>query len=160
MQITQNTVVMIDYTLTDKAGEVLDTSQGGEPLAYLHGVGQIIPGLEQALNGKQTGDAFKVSIPPAEAYGEHDPELVQAVPRSVFGADSEIELGARVTARAEKEERHFVIVGLTDAEVTLDGNHPLAGVTLNFDVKVVGVRAATAEELAHGHPHGAHGHGH
>ncbi len=160
MQITRNTVVMIDYTLTDTAGEVLDSSQGGEPLAYLHGVGQIIPGLEQALEGKQLDEAFKVAIPPTEAYGEHDPELVQAVPRSVFGEASELVLGARVTARAENEERHFVIVGLTDTEVTLDGNHPLAGVTLNFDVKVVGVRAATAEELAHGHAHGENGHGH
>jgi FKBP-type peptidyl-prolyl cis-trans isomerase SlyD len=159
MEIADQKVVSIDYTLTDSSGKVIDSSNGREPLAYLHGAGNIIPGLEKALTGKSTGDAVTANIPPGEAYGEKDPQLVQAVPRDRFPAQN-ITVGMQFQAQGGGQSRVVTVVNLDPENVTIDANHPLAGETLNFDVKVVDVRDATAEELSHGHVHGAGGHQH
>jgi len=159
MQIGRNTVVSIDYTLTNDAGEVLDSSRDAEPLAYIHGVGQIVPGLETALTGKGVGDAFQIRLPAGEAYGDRDPELVHTATRAQFGGDDP-EIGMQVSADGPDGAEVLTIVAIEGDEVTLDGNHPLAGLPLTFAITVVGVRPATKEELAHGHPHGAGGHSH
>lgn len=158
MQIGKNTVVSIDYTLTNDAGEVIDTSSGREPLVYLHGVGGIIPGLEDALAGKQAGESLKVRVPPEQAYGPKDPKLVQGVPRQQFHGVPNIDVGMQFQAQTGAGTRIVTVVGVTPETVTVDANHPLAGQSLNFDVKVVEVREASEEELSHGHVHGPHGH--
>jgi FKBP-type peptidyl-prolyl cis-trans isomerase SlyD len=159
MQIANQSVVTIDYTLTDPHGEVLDSSKDEEPLTYIHGSGSIIPGLENALHGKSAGDALQVTIPPADGYGDRDEELVQAVPRDRFpGGD--IEVGMRFSAEGDDGTRVVTVVAMDDASVTIDANHPLAGMTLAFEVKVLEVRDATADELEHGHVHGKGGHHH
>ena len=157
MQITKNAVVAIDYTLTSDEGEVLDTSTGHEPLAYLHGVGGIIPGLERELEGKQTGDQFQVSVAPQDAYGERDDALEQEVARDQFEGADELELGMQFQVESEDGPTVVTIVEIDDDVVTIDGNHPMAGVNLNFDVTVREVREATADELSHGHVHGTGG---
>jgi FKBP-type peptidyl-prolyl cis-trans isomerase SlyD len=159
MEISQDTVVSIAYTLSNDAGDVLDTSEGAEPLSYIHGRGQIIPGLEAALAGRAVGDAFQIRIPPGDAYGEHDPELVQQARRAQFGGE-EPEVGMQVEAQGPDGRETLTIVAVEGDVVTLDANHPLAGVTLNFDVTIVEVRAATTQELAHGHVHGEDDHHH
>lgn len=160
MQAGENTVVLIHYTLTSDGGETLDSSEGREPLGYLHGFGNIIPGLENALSGKQAGDKLKVTIAPEDAYGVREDALVQVVPRSAFGDAPDLEVGMQFQARTPEGIRVVTIVDIAGDEITLDGNHPLAGETLHFDVEVVEVRAATDEELAHGHAHGEGGHHH
>ncbi len=160
MQAGDNTVVLIHYTLTNDDGETLDTSSGREPLAYLHGGGNIIPGLERALTGKKTGDTLTVSIVPAEAYGLRDDTLLEVVPRTEFGGTEDLEVGMQFQVQTPAGVRIVTITGLEGDEVTLDGNHPLAGETLHFAVEVTEVRAASEEELAHGHVHGAGGHHH
>jgi FKBP-type peptidyl-prolyl cis-trans isomerase SlyD len=160
MRIADNTVVTIDYHLTNDAGEVIDSSRGREPLVYLHGASNIIPGLEGALAGKQSGDAVQVQVTPAQGYGERDEQLVQPVPRAAFQGVQDIQPGMRFAAQSPQGQRLITVVAVAGDQVTIDANHPLAGVTLNFDVKVVDVRAATPEELAHGHVHGAGGHQH
>ena len=152
--IGDNVVVTIHYTLTDEAGEVLDTSDGAEPLNYLHGAGNIITGLEQALVGKTTGANFQVSIPPEEGYGEIEPELIQVAPLSAFQGVDSIEPGMAFEARdPQGNARRIVVKSVDGDQVTIDANHPLAGVQLNFDVEVVAVRDASPEEIAHGHVH-------
>ena len=160
MQIAKDKVASIEYTLTDTEGQILDSSVGGEPLAYLHGAGNIIPGLEKALEGKTVGDAFTVSIAPAEGYGEKDDSLTQEVPRRMFGGVDEIEVGMQFHAQTDNGMQVITVAAVSGDMITVDANHPLAGQTLNFDVKVVEVRAATGEELEHGHVHGAGGHHH
>jgi len=154
MQITDKTAVSIHYTLTNTKGEQLDSSRGEEPLMYLHGAGNIIAGLEAALAGKSPGDTFNVSIPPAEAYGEFVPEMKQVISKSMFeGMD--VEVGMQFHADVNYGSGVITVVEIDGDDVTIDGNHPLAGETLVFDVEVVDVRPATADELAHGHIHGA-----
>jgi FKBP-type peptidyl-prolyl cis-trans isomerase SlyD len=161
MQVAENTVVSFDYTLTDPNGNTLDSSSGREPLAYLHGASNIIPGLEAEMAGKSSGDAFKVTIPAASAYGERDEQLVQPVPRQSFPAGAQIEVGQQFQARSPDGQARVVRVVKVDPEqVTVDANHPLAGVPLTFDVQIREVREATAEEIEHGHVHGAGGHHH
>lgn len=160
MQIAKDKVASIEYTLTDNEGQVLDSSVGGEPLAYLHGAGNIIPGLEKALEGRQVGDTFTVSIAPAEGYGEKDDSLTQEVPRRMFAGVDEIEVGMQFHAQTDHGMQVITVAAVRDDIITVDANHPLAGQTLNFDVKVVEVRAASREELEHGHVHGAGGHHH
>ena len=159
MQIAQDTVVSIDYTLTNDAGEVLDSSKGAEPLDYIHGTGQIIPGLENALVGKQKGDAFKVRLEARDAYGERDESRTMTATKAQFGGEDP-EVGLQVRTDGPGGGQVLRIVSVEGDVVTLDGNHPLAGVPLTFDVTVVGVRAATKQELKHGHAHGPHGHDH
>lgn len=160
MEIAKEKVVSIDYTLKDEEGNVLDTSQGKGPLAYLHGAGNIIPGLENALEGKSAGESLNVKLSPADAYGEHVPELVQDVPRENFPPDAEIKAGMQFQAQTPEGPRLITVVETKDNEITIDANHPLSGKSLNFDVNVIEVRDATAEEVEHGHAHGQGGHHH
>lgn len=154
MQITDKAAVSIHYTLTTPGGEQLDSSIGDEPLLYLHGMGNIIPGLEAALVGKSVGDKFNVSIEPAQAYGEIDPEMVQVVSKRMF-EDMDLEVGMQFHADVSHGSGIITVTEIEGDDVTVDGNHPLAGETLIFDVEVIDVRPATADELAHGHVHGA-----
>ncbi|MFA5530036.1 MAG: peptidylprolyl isomerase [Thiohalomonadaceae bacterium] len=160
MQITANKVVTIDYTLTDEQGQVIDSSQGRDPLAYLHGFNNIIPGLESALEGRSSGDSLNVVVAPGEAYGERDDALVQSVSRELFEDAEQLEVGMRFQSVSEQGVRLVTVVEVADDSVTVDSNHPLAGLTLNFDVTVVDVREASQEELEHGHVHGPEGHHH
>ena len=160
MAIEKDKVVSIDYTLTGDNGQVLDSSNGREPLAYLHGAGNIIPGLESALEGKDEGDELNVQIPPDQAYGHRDERMVQPVPRTAFQGVADIQPGMQFQAQTNAGPRLITVVGVEGDQVTIDANHPLAGATLKFDVKVVNVRDATSEEMSHGHVHGAGGHQH
>ena len=152
MRVTKETVVGIEYTLKDEKGTVLDSSSGHGPMEYLHGAQNIIPGLEQGLEGLAAGDAKTVVVPPALAYGEYSDKLIQRVPLDRFG-ENKVEVGMRFHAETNLGMRVLVIRALEGTEAVLDGNHELAGKTLTFDVKVVSVRAAELSELAHGHPH-------
>jgi FKBP-type peptidyl-prolyl cis-trans isomerase SlyD len=159
--IADNCVVTLAYTLRDDAGEVLDSATAAEPFAYLHGRRSVIAGLERELRGHSVGDRIEVSIAPADAYGEHSPARVQVVPRDRFPAGIDITPGMQFHASDEHGGQIIVRVADVDEDgVTVDANHPLAGQTLHFTVEVLDVRAATAEELAHGHVHGAGGHQH
>ncbi len=151
-KVGKDTVVSIDYTLTDDDGEVLDSSKGEEPLTYLHGHDQIIPGLEKELDGKSVGDTLKVRIAAEDAYGEHDPERMVEVSREHF--DFEVSPGDYVQAQHQDGSViPFLVVSVEEDKVVLDGNHPLAGKALNFEVEIVAVRPATEEEKEHGHAH-------
>jgi FKBP-type peptidyl-prolyl cis-trans isomerase SlyD len=160
MKAAQNTVVTMHYTLSDDSGTVLDTSSGGEPLAYLQGHHNIIPGLESALLGKEAGYKSRVTVAPADAYGEKNPDAVFEAPREHFPPDMQLEVGLKVVADGPNGPLHLTVVKLTDTGALLDGNHPLAGQTLHFDVEIVSIREASKEELDHGHVHGAGGHHH
>lgn len=161
MQIAANKAVSIEYTLTNEAGEVIDSSVGGAPLAYLHGAANIIAGLEKALEGKQAGDELNVTVEPEEAYGEFRPELVAVLPRNMFEGVDELEVGMQFHASAPDGGMQIVTIrALEGDDVTVDGNHPLAGQALTFQVKVIEVRDATADEIAHGHIHGEGCHHH
>jgi FKBP-type peptidyl-prolyl cis-trans isomerase SlyD len=154
MQIANNAVVAIDYTLRDTEGEVIDASPEGQPLQYLHGAGNIIPGLEKALEGREAGDDVDVSIAPEDAYGERDDRLQQDVPRSMFEGVDNIEAGMRFQAQTQSGTQVVTVAAVSGDQVTVDANHPLAGQTLNFKVKVSDVREASEEEIEHGHVHG------
>lgn len=160
MQIAANTVVSIHYTLTNAEGEQLDSSAGQEPLAYLHGASNIIPGLENALAGKTTGDKLSVTVAPEEGYGQLREELIQEVDRSNFEGIDVIEPGMQFMAQTPWGQQPVTVVKVQDDTVTLDGNHPLAGQTLSFEVEIVDIREATPEEVEHGHLHGAGEHEH
>ncbi|HEX2586537.1 MAG TPA: peptidylprolyl isomerase [Steroidobacteraceae bacterium] len=160
MQIAKNAVVHIHYTLKNDAGEVLDSSDGSDPLAYLQGHGNLIAGLEKALEGKKVGDSLSVSIPPEEGYGVRDDSLIQDVPRSAFEGIPKVEVGMQFHADSNHGPRTVTVTKVAGDTVTVDGNHPLADQTLHFAVDIVEVRAATNEELSHGHVHGPGGHHH
>jgi FKBP-type peptidyl-prolyl cis-trans isomerase SlyD len=161
MQIAKDKVVSMDYTLTGPGGNVLDSSQGREPLVYMQGAGNIIPGLERELEGKSAGDKVKVTVAPQDAYGERDDRMIQSIPREMFKGVADIQPGMQFQANGPNGERRMVTVAKVEPEtVTVDANHPLAGMPLTFDVKVVEVRDATAEEKSHGHAHGPGGHQH
>lgn len=160
MKVANNTVVMIDYTLTDDDGRVIDSSDGGEPLGYVHGVGSIVAGLEKALDGKSAGDSVQVKVAPGEGYGEHDPELVRVATREQFQGIPKVEVGMQFRAGSGEDSMVVTVASIDGDQITLDGNHPLAGMNLNFAVKVIEVRAATKVEIEHGHPHGPDGEHH
>jgi len=160
MQIAQDAVVSIHYTLTNDQGETLDSSVGGEPLAYLQGHGNLIPGLENALHGRQAGDKLTVKVSPAEGYGEYDKNLVQRVPRRSFHGIADVRVGMQFQMQSAQGPRAVTVTQVIGDMVTVDGNHELAGQTLNFEVEIVEVRDATQEELQHGHVHGPGGHHH
>lgn len=160
MTIANDNVVEFNYTLKDDEGNILDQSQG-QPLAYLHGHQNIIPGLEAQLLGKKVGDKFTASIEPADAYGEFDDAAVQEVPRENFQGVDNIEPGMQF--QSQTDDGHMMLVTVKDVQddmVIVDANHPLAGKKLHFDIEVVSIRDASAEELQHGHAHGAGGHHH
>ena len=160
MEITADRVVTIHYTLKDDGGAVLDSSAGGEPLAYIQGHGNLVSGLEKALEGKQVGNILAVVVAPADGYGKRDESLIQRVPKRSLQGAGDIKKGMQFQARTDDGMRLFTVTAVIGDMVTLDGNHPLADQTLHFHVEVVGVREATAEELEHGHVHGAGGHHH
>lgn len=161
MQIEPKKAVYIDYTLTNDAGDVIDSSAGQTPLAYLHGYHNIIPGLERALEGKKVGDELEVVVEPQDGYGDYSAELVTVVPRSAFQGIEQLEIGMQFHASTPDGGTQVVVVRRIDGDdVTVDGNHPLAGQRLNFKVKVVEVRPASDEEITHGHIHGEGGHHH
>lgn len=160
MQIANDMAVFIHYTLKNDAGEVLDSSQGDEPLAYIHGRGNIVAGLERALAGRSVGDAFEVKVAPEDGYGTRKQDRVQVVPRSAFDPSAQIEPGMRFQAQGPSGSMVVTVTDVTAENVTVDANHPLAGENLNFAIEVVSVRACTQQELSHGHIHGEHGHDH
>ena len=154
MQIEKHKVVSIDYELTNDQGELISSSDRSNPMSYLHGVGGIIPGLERALEGKASGDQVKVSIEPSEGYGERRDELQQVVHRERFGDVKDLQVGMQFQVPTNTgQPLVMTIVDIDGDDVTVDGNHALAGVVLNFDVKVRDVRDATPEEISHGHAH-------
>ncbi len=160
MHIEKNRVVALHYTLRDDQGVVLDTSDGRHPMSYLHGKGNIIPGLEQALAGKTTGDKLDVTVPPEQGYGRRDDRLVQIIPRSKFADIGEITPGMKVRASGAQGTRNVTVTKVERDFITVDANHPLAGRTLHFSLEVTEVRKATHEEISHGHVHGTGGHQH
>ncbi|MGN6370376.1 MAG: FKBP-type peptidyl-prolyl cis-trans isomerase [Phycisphaerae bacterium] len=161
MQIEKNAVVTIDYTLTGPDGAMIDSSVGKQPLPYLHGAGNLIPGLEKALEGKQAGDQLKVTIPPEEAYGARDESLIQSVPKAAFQGVPDVKPGMQFRSQSQQGVQTVVTVTKVEGDtVTVDANHALAGVPLTFDVTVKDVRKASQEEVAHGHVHGPGGHHH
>lgn len=153
------TVVTFHYTLHNKDGQMLDSSYGGQPIAYLEGGGQIIDGLEEALYGAAVGDRLKVDVATARAYGVRDDSLVRKVKRSQLPVD-EFKLGDMFQTGKDRHAPFVTIAAIDGGDVTLDANHPLAGVDLVFDTEIVGVRPATEEEISHGHVHGPGGHHH
>ena len=160
MQIAERTVASFNYTLTNAAGEIIDTSEGRSPLAYLHGAGNIVPGLENALTGRSVGDKFDVAVAPEEGYGPRHEQLIQLVPREAFHGVDTLEPGMQFEAQGGQGPMLVTVTKVDADNVTVDGNHPLAGETLHFAIEVAAVRAASEEELEHGHVHGAGGHHH
>jgi len=159
MRISKDKVVSIHYALNDTAGEVLESSEGQAPLEYLHGHGNIIAGLEKALEGKASGDNLKAVILPEDGYGIRDEALVKTLPLSSFQNQDEVVVGAQFQAETSQGPRLATVTKMDDKNITVDLNHPLADQTLSFDIDVVEVREATEEELSHGHVHGPLGHG-
>jgi FKBP-type peptidyl-prolyl cis-trans isomerase SlyD len=159
MQIQKDAVVSMHYTVKDAKGELIDSSEGQAPMAYLHGAGNIVEGLEQALEGKSVGDKIDVTLTPENAYGSYQPKLVQQVARKVFEGAT-VEVGQRFQAQTSQGPRMVTVTEVKGDLITIDGNHPLAGQTLHFSVEIIEVRESTAEERDHGHVHGEHGHQH
>ncbi|MBU3003701.1 FKBP-type peptidyl-prolyl cis-trans isomerase [Paraglaciecola arctica] len=159
MNIAKDTVVTIHFTVSSSDGTQIDSSKNGEPMVFLQGSHFLIQGLEDELDGKTVGDKFVVDIAPNLAYGERHDELVQAVPKSMF-EEMDVNPGMTFRATTDDGEQSVMILEVNEDDVIVDGNHPLAGMTLNFDVEVLDVREATHEEIAHGHPHSEEGCGH
>lgn len=160
MLIATNTVVQIHYTLKNATGEVMDSSTGQEPLEFLTGAHNIISGLEEALLGKEVGTKLSVKVEPEKAYGEIREELVQKVPLENFDGIDHVDVGMQFMAQTPWGEQPVTVIEVADDGIVLDGNHPLAGQALEFDVEVMSIREASKEELDHGHVHGPDGHHH
>ncbi len=154
MKITDQCIVFMNYTLTDDQGQTIDSNVGSDPMPYLHGGNNIVVGLEKALAGKTAGETVKVAVQPEEGYGPVVPEAIQTIPKEAFGEGQDIEPGMQFQAQGpEGQVQVITIKEVTDEGIMVDGNHPLAGQVLNFEVEIMEVREATAEELEHGHPH-------
>lgn len=160
MKIAENKVAVIHYAVSDSEGTLIDSSYDHAPLSVIYGTGYLIPGLEDALKGHQAGDKFEVDVPADDAYGHRNDSFVQAVPKEMFGDVEDIEVGTQLRAETDHGEQTVIVVDKDDETITVDGNHPLAGIDLSFDVEILEVRDATADELAHGHVHGEGGCGH
>ena len=160
MKITNNSVAAFHYTLKNDEGEVVDTSEGQEPLTYLHGAANIVPGLEQTLEGLEAGGAFEVSIDAKDGYGLINPDLVHSVTRQQLQGSEELTVGMMFTAENDGQVAHFTVTQIEGDDVTVDGNHPMAGRNLHFTGTVDSVRESTSEEVEHGHVHGEGGHQH
>jgi FKBP-type peptidyl-prolyl cis-trans isomerase SlyD len=159
--IADGKVINLSYTLKNSAGKLLDRADPGEPFSYLHGAQQIVPGLENALTGLKVGDKKQVTVQPKEGYGEVNDSLKLVVSRAQFPKEAELEEGMQFETHSDDGQGIvFTVEKIEEDKVHIDGNHPLAGETLHFDIEVLGVRDATGEEMDHGHAHGAHGHGH
>jgi FKBP-type peptidyl-prolyl cis-trans isomerase SlyD len=159
MKITREKVVAIHYTLRNPEGNVLDSSEGRDPLYYLHGFGNLIPGMEAGLEGKEAGAKFNIQVSPENGYGVKDESLIQEVPLEAFGGQVP-QVGQQFQAGNDHQRYIVTVKAVSDKTVTVDANHALAGVELHFDVEVMEVRDASQEEIAHGHVHGPHGHHH
>jgi FKBP-type peptidyl-prolyl cis-trans isomerase SlyD len=159
MQIGKHKVVSIHYTLRDNAGQILDSSDGGAPLTYIQGIGNLIPGMEEGLEGRSVGEKFDIKVSPEKGYGVRNEELIQQVPMTAFGGQ-DVKQGMQFQAQTGNGTQVITVTEVGKDSVTVDGNHPLAGVELNFAVEVMNIRAATEEEISHGHVHGPGGHHH
>jgi len=161
MKVGKDKVVLMHYTLKNDAGDVIDSSDGGDPLPFLQGHGNIIPGLESALEGSKVGDKLDVSIKPEEGYGERMKDAIQEIPSSALQGVDEVKVGMQLQSQ-DKDGNAFLVsvTKIEDDKITVDGNHPLAGQTLHFSVSIESIRKAEAEELSHGHVHadGQHNH--
>jgi FKBP-type peptidyl-prolyl cis-trans isomerase SlyD len=154
MQISNDLVGSIHYTLKNAEGEVLDSSEGQEPLEYVHGKGNIVIGLEKALEGKSVGDKLSVEVTPEEGYGEYDDTLIQELPKEMFAGVEDIEVGMEFHAQTQDGMQVIEVIKVDGETITVNGNHPMAGKSLHFEVEVTNVREATEDELSHGHVHG------
>ncbi len=154
MNIADKLVASFNYTLKNAAGETLDNSEEQGPLAYIHGAGNIVPGLEKELAGKTVGDKLQVIVSAEQGYGEKHEELIQELPKDMFGGIDNIEVGMAFHAQTEAGMQVVEVIKIDGDMVTIDGNHPLAGQELHFDVEITDIREATEEELEHGHVHG------
>ncbi len=150
MKIAEKTVAVIHYAVSDTEGTLIDSSYDHSPLTVVHGSGYLIPGLEDALKGHQAGDTFEAQVPASEGYGQREDGFVQVVPKEMFGSLEDIEVGMQLRAETDHGEQTVIVVDMSDDTITVDGNHPLAGIDLSFDVEVLEVRAATEEEIATG----------
>ena len=160
MVIVDKSIVTIHFKLTDSDGKVLDSSEEREPLVYMHGTNSLIPGLERELEGKTTGDKMQVTVQPEDGYGKINPDLIQQVPRSAFQGVEDIQPGMQFEAKSTEGHSHLITVQeVAEENITVNGNHPLAGQVLHFDISVEDVREATEEEISHGHAH-TPGHSH
>jgi len=153
MKIEQNKVVIMHYAVMDSEDTLIDSSYDHSPLAIIHGTGYLIPGLEKALIGHEAKDTFEVSVAADDAYGQRHDELVQTVSRELMQGVEDLEVGTQLRASTDQGEQTVIVIDVNDDEITVDGNHPLAGIDLKFDVEILEVRDATEEELAHGHVH-------
>jgi FKBP-type peptidyl-prolyl cis-trans isomerase SlyD len=157
MNIEDKKVVTFHYTLSDEQGEQLESSREGDPMTYLQGAGNIIPGLEKAMLGKAAGDRFEVNVKPAEAYGERNESAIQRIPAKHFKQAGRLQPGQVVVMQTQQGPRQLTVVKVGRFNVDVDTNHPMAGLSLTFDVEVTDVRDATGEEVSHGHVHGPGG---
>jgi FKBP-type peptidyl-prolyl cis-trans isomerase SlyD len=160
MKITNQTVVGIEYTLKDNAGGIVDSNAGGDPLLFIQGMGTLVPGLEIALNGREAGESFDVEIKAVDGYGEYDPERKRGIPRASVPQLADAKPGMMLQATGPEGVSVVTVSEVTETEIVIDGNHPMAGKDLFFSIRVTEVRAATEEEMSHGHVHGAGGHHH
>lgn len=161
MTVAQHKVVTLHYKVTDvDSGQVIDSSENGDPLVYLHGAQNIIPGLENALEGKHVGDEIEVTVAPQDAYGERSDDRIQQVPIEAFREIEDLEPGMAVTAQTEHGPVNLIVTEVDESTVTVDANHPLAGKSLTFNVSIKSIRDASQDEVAHGHVHGPEGHDH
>ena len=160
MKISEKKVAVIHYAVSDSDGTLIDSSYDHAPLSIIHGTGYLIVGLEEALKGRQAGDKFEVNVPADSAYGARNDSFVQEVPKEMFGNIEDLEVGTQLRAETDYGEQTVIVVAMTDNTITVDGNHPLAGMDLSFDVEILEVRDATEDELKHGHVHGEGGCGH
>ncbi len=160
MKITANKVVKLHYAVSDSEDTLIDSSYDHQPLAIIHGTGYLISGLENALDGHEAGDKFEVEVAADDAYGQRHDGFVQTVPKEMFAEIDDLQVGTQLRATTDEGEQTVIVIDVQDDEITVDGNHPLAGVDLKFDVEILEVRDATEDELAHGHVHGEGGCGH
>ncbi|RPJ06057.1 MAG: peptidylprolyl isomerase [Spirochaetaceae bacterium] len=160
MEITKDTIVTINYTLKDEKGSVLDTSEKKEPLQYLHGYGKMIPGVEKGLEGRKPGDAFDIKVTAEDGYGKYDERLMTSVKKDLIQTDAELAVGMALQAESPEGVHLLYITKIDGDMVSLDGNHPLAGMDLFFNLSVLDVREASPEEKDHGHAHDGDGHHH
>jgi len=160
MKIAKNNVVVMHYAVSDSEGTLIDSSYEDKPMAIIQGVGYLIPGLDDALIDHQAGDKFEVAVACDQAYGERHDDYVQTVPREVLAGVEDLALGTQLRATTDDGEQTVIVIDVQDDVITVDGNHPLSGLDLSFDVEVIEVREATAEELEHGHVHSECGCGH
>lgn len=158
MKVARDMVVTLHYILTDDNNDTLESTEDSEPFGYLHGHGNVIPGFENGLEGAEIGQKLHLTIYPAQGYGPRNAEAIVHVPRDQFDPEIGIDVGMQVQAEGENGPIVFTIKAITDSEVTLDGNHPLAGEVLHYDIEIIDIRPASDEELAHGHAHTGHQH--